>query len=261
VDASEAVYVVAGDDVIGTKAGLRTHGLDRFCASWYGKPVPGWAVFALALVRVQERRSFPRRVEPVVRREAAKAASQAKAAAKQPKAPCAKRQPGRPKGRPNHPPTPGPLTPALVRLTALLTAWLHLVATVRAVTDVVLDGHFGNPNALAMARQCGWHLSAKLRGDAALSFPSVGPDAGRGPRRQYGAKVADDHLPEPDSAETTLAGHLQTRWSQMPLLHKECAQPLHVVSIVQTNRRTQARAQVLLFSSDLTLAAALLVDD
>src|SRR6266581_3951932 len=36
-----AVYLVAGADVIVTTAGKGTHGLDRFWASWYGKPVPG----------------------------------------------------------------------------------------------------------------------------------------------------------------------------------------------------------------------------
>jgi len=47
---------------------------------------------------------------------------------------------------------------------------------------------------------------------------------------------------------------------QAPLLHKEFAQPLNVVIIVKTNLRTQAQAHVLLFSSDLTLAYASLVD-
>jgi putative transposase len=46
----------------------------------------------------------------------------------------------------------------------------------------------------------------------------------------------------------------------MHLLHKEFAQPLHVVIIVKINLRTQARAHVVLFSSDLALAAAPLVD-
>ncbi len=56
-------------------------------------------------------------------------------------------------------------------------------------------------------------------------------------------------------------GHLQTRVDQAPLRHKACAHPLHVVLLVQTNRRTQAQAHVLLFSRDLPLAAASLVDD
>src|SRR5262247_551499 len=93
------VYLVAGDDVIVTKAGTCTHGLDRFFASLYGKPVPGLAFFTLSLVSVQARRSFPLRVEQVVRSEAEQAASKAKAAAKKPKTPCEKRRPGRPKGQ------------------------------------------------------------------------------------------------------------------------------------------------------------------
>jgi len=61
------VSLVAGDEVIVTKAGKCTHGLDRFFASLYGKPVPGLAFFTLSLVSVQARRSFPMRVEQVVR--------------------------------------------------------------------------------------------------------------------------------------------------------------------------------------------------
>src|SRR5262247_4643830 len=95
------VSVVAGDAVIVTQAGKHTHGLDRFFASLYGKPVPGLAFFTLSLVSVQARRAFPLRVEQVVRSDAEKAASKAKAAAKKSKAPCAKRQPGRPKGSKN----------------------------------------------------------------------------------------------------------------------------------------------------------------
>src|SRR4029453_18339609 len=104
-----------------------------------------------------------------------------------------------------------------------------------SVTYLGLDGHFGNHNALYRARQCGLHLIAKLRGDAALYFPSTGPYAGRGSRRKYGSKVAYDHLPLPYYKETSVEGHIETRLYQMPLLHKEFAQPLHVVIIAQTN--------------------------
>jgi putative transposase len=71
--------------------------------------------------------------------------------------------------------------------------------------------------------------------------------------------VHDDDLPVPYLQETTVAGHIQTRLSQAQLLHKECAQPLHVVSIAKTNLRTQARAHVVLFSRDRDLADAPLV--
>jgi len=222
------VYFVAGDEVIVTKAGKHTHGLDRFFSSLYGKPVPGLAFFTLSLVSVQKRRSFPMRLEQVVRSDAEKAASKAKAAAKKPKGAQATRRPGRPKGSKNTPKAAATLTPELVRITGMLTALLHLIATVLSVTYLVLDGHFGNHNALYMARQCGLHLISKLRYDAALYFPYTGPYAGRGPRRKYGHKVDYDHLPVHSLKETTVEGHIETRLYQMQVLHKEFAQPLNV---------------------------------
>jgi putative transposase len=254
------VYFVAGDEVIVTKAGKHTHGLDRFFASLYGKPVPGLAFFTLSLVSVQKRRSFPIRIEQVVRSDAEKAARKAKAAAKKQKLSAAKRRPGRPKGSKNTYKAAATLTPELVRITAMLTALLQLIATVLSVTYLVLDGHFGNHNALQMARQCGLHLISKLRCDAALYFPYTGPYAGRGPRRKYGPKVAYDHLPVQYLKETSVEGHIATRLYQMQLRHKEFTQPLNVVIIAKTNLRTQARAHVVLFSSDLALAYEPLVN-
>ena len=79
---SDEVSLLVGDEVVATKAGKHTHGLDRFFASLYGKPVPGLAFFTFSLVSTQQRRSFPLRVEQVVRSDAEQAASKAKAAAK-----------------------------------------------------------------------------------------------------------------------------------------------------------------------------------
>lgn len=257
----DEVYLLAGDEVVVTKAGKHTYGLDRFFSSLYGKPIPGLAFFAFSLVSVQARRAFPVRIEQVVRSEAEKAASKAKAAAKRRKPSIPPRRPGRPKGSRNKPNADVPLTPELSRITAMLDALLKLVAGVIPLTYLVLDGHFGHHNALHMARQNHLHLISKLRCDAALYFPYVGPYAGRGPRRKYGSKVDYDDLPVQYLKETTLEGHIQTRLYQAQLLHKEFAQPLNVVIITKLNLCTCARAHVLLFSSDLTLAYAPLVDD
>jgi putative transposase len=256
----DEVYLVAGDEVVVTKAGKHTHGLDRFFASLYGKPVPGLAFFTLSLVSVQQRRAFPLRVDQVVRSDAEKAASKAKAAAKQTKASGAKRRPGRPKGSKNTPRADVTFTPELVRITSWLDALLHLIAGVVSVTYLVLDGHFGNHNALQMARQCGLHLLSKLRCDAALYLPDTGPYAGRGPHRKYGPKIDYAHLPAQYLKVRTVEGHMQTCVYQAPLLHKEFPHPLNVVILAKTNLRTQAHAQVVLFSSDLELAHTTLVD-
>ena len=108
------VYLVAGADGIVTTAGTGTPGLDRFLASLDGQPVPGVAVFTLALVRGPARRALPLRVEQVVRRDAEQAASKATAAAKQPKAPWPKRWPGRPKGSKHKPKAARTLTPEIM---------------------------------------------------------------------------------------------------------------------------------------------------
>ena len=100
---ADDLYLLAGDEVVVTKAGKHTYGLDRFYSSIYQHPVPGLAFFSLALVSTTERRAFPIRVEQVVRTEAEKAASKAKAAANKPKASAPKRKPGRPKGSTNTP--------------------------------------------------------------------------------------------------------------------------------------------------------------
>ena len=254
------VYLLAGDEVVVTKAGKHTHGLERFFSSLYGKPVPGLAFFTLSLVSTQARRAFPIRVEQVVRSAAEKAASKAKAEAKKQAHSTAKRRPGRPKGSKNTTKAEASLTPELGRISAMLDALLQLIAGCVPLTYLVLDGHFGNHNALHMARQSHLHLIAKLRCDAALYLPYAGPYAGRGPHRKYGSKLDYGTMPEKYLKETTVEGHIQTRMYQAQLLHKEFAQPLNVVIIAKTNLHTQARAHVLLFSSDLELAYTHLVD-
>ena len=98
-------------------------------------------------------------------------ASQAKAQAKQQQPSTAKRRPGRPKGSQNTPTADVTLTPELGRIAGTLDALLTLVAGYSPLTSLVLDGHFGNHNALQMARQGTLHLISKLRCDAALYFP------------------------------------------------------------------------------------------
>ena len=43
-----AEYLLVGDESVVTKAGQKTHGLDRFFSSIFGRPVAGLAFFALS---------------------------------------------------------------------------------------------------------------------------------------------------------------------------------------------------------------------
>jgi len=76
------VYLLAGDEVVVTKAGKKTFGLDRFFSGIYQKVVPSVAFFSLALISTKTRRAVPLRLEQIVRTETEKAASKAKAAKK-----------------------------------------------------------------------------------------------------------------------------------------------------------------------------------
>lgn len=256
----EDVYILAGDETVVSKAGHQTHGLDRFYAGVYGRVIPGLAFFSLALISTQQRRSFPVRVEQVVRSEEEKLASRAKTAAKKAPKPAEGRKRGRPKGSKNKTAADVSLSPELLRIQTMLKAQLKLMDGLISLAYLVLDGHFGNHPACAMVRQCGLHLISKLRCDAALYLPYDGPYQGHGPRRKYGDKLDYNQLPATYLMETNTADQIETRIYQMQCLHKEFSQPLNVVIIVKVNLQTNARAHVILFSSDLELAYDKLID-
>ena len=112
-----------------------------------------------------------------------------------------------------------PLTPELLRLTGMLGALWQVIAGVISLTYLVLDGHFGNHHALQMALQRNLHLISKLRCDAALYFPYVGPYAGRGPHGSAARWITTTYQGN-TSKGTTVEGHIQTRLYQAQLLHK-----------------------------------------
>ncbi len=118
------------------------------------------------------------------------------------------------------------------------------------------DGHFGNHNAVLMARRLGVHLI-----DSALYYPYDGPYAGRGPRRIYGERIDPTAIPERFLKQTTVDNHVETRIYQVEARHETFEQPLNVVVIVKRHQLTGKQAHVYLFSSDRTLAWDVLRDD
>jgi putative transposase len=249
------VYLLAGDETVVTKSGKHTPGLDRFFASLAGKPVPGLAFFALSLISTTQRRSFPIAVEQVVRSPEEKAAAKAKAAK-----PTANRTPGRPKGSTAKARTTPERSPELMRIQTQIAALLARIGGRLPLTYLLLDGHFGNAAALQMALDCRLQLISKLRADSALYLPYDGPYAGRGPHRIYGDKLNPRAIPERYLCQTTIEKGIESRIYQVKARHKTCTQLLNVVCIVKTNLKTQAQAHVLVFSSDLALAADKLID-
>ena len=247
----KGTILIAGDETVVTKAGQKTYGLDRFFSSLYSKPVPGLSFFSLSLISVEERSSYPAMMEQVVKDVQEKPNKKVKKKA-------GKR--GRPKGSKNKNRRDVELKPYLINIQTMLKKLLSLIGADLKLIYCVMDGAFGNNNALQMVQQCSLHLISKLRYDAALYFPYQGEQKKCGTRRKYGAKLNYTNIPDKYLKETTIAKGIQTNIYQMTMWHKLFPDQLNVVIIVKINLTTQARAHVVLFSSDLTLAYDKLID-
>ena len=94
----EDEYIAAGDEVVVSKAGKETYGLDRFFSGIQQRVIPSLSFFAFSLVNVREERSYPMQIVQVVKSPEEKAASKAKAEARKT---AEKRKRGRPKGSKN----------------------------------------------------------------------------------------------------------------------------------------------------------------
>ena len=251
-----ATYILAGDESVVTKAGHKTHGLDRFYAGLFNKPVKSIAIFALSLIDVTTRQSHPVQVEQVVRTEAEKAAAKERSNTRAAKKKKGTGKRGRPKGSRNKIRTDVTLTPELKRIQAMLKKQMTRFKGKLTVVYVALDGHFGNNNALQMVRQCNLHLISKLRYDAVLYLPYLGESK----RKKYGERLDYQALPDKFLKADTVENNIRTRIYRMTALHKLFAQALNVVIITKMNLETGASARVILFSSDLTLSYEKLID-
>jgi putative transposase len=210
--------LLVGDECVVTKAGKETYGVDRFFSSIFGKPVPGVSLFALALVSRTERQAFPVQVEQVRREPAGSPPATL---------PVAKRKPGRPKGSSTQAKADAPLNAEHTRISAMIQGLLTRIGASLTLTYLVLDGHFGNHNAVLMARRLGLQLISKLRSDSALYYPYDGPYAGRGPHRIYGERIDPTAIPERFLKQTTVEDDLETRIYQLEARHETFDQPLH----------------------------------
>ena len=247
-------YILAGDEVVVSKAGKETYGLDRFFSGLQQQVIPGLAFFTFSLVNVREAQSYPLQATQVVKSAAEKAASQARSAAKKSPPPTEKKKPGRPKGSKNRNKPAVVLNPELLRIQKALLSLLELIGGTLSLKYVVLDGHFGNYPSAFMVRQAQLHLISKLRTDAALYLAFVGEHPGPGAKPKYGAKINVQQMEAHYLKATSTVDQLRTDVYQGQFYNKECAFALNVVIIVKTNLKPHAQAHVILFSTDLDLA-------
>ena len=252
----ESAYILAGDETVVSKTGTSTYGLSRFFSSLSGKSVPGLAFFAVSLVSVKQRRSYPMLMEQIVKSTPSEAGSEVS----EPQKLRVKRSRGRPKGSRNRNKTDVVLSETLKHLRSMLKTVLAKVGGLIPLEYFVLDGYFGHNNALQMTQHCQLHLISKLRRDAALYFPPSTPSAGPGRPRIYGKRLNPQEIDNTYRISTETLGNRKIEVYQMQLRHKHFADPLNVVCIRKTHATTQHKAHVLLFSSDLVLDAESIID-
>ena len=250
---TQETYAIAGDEVVTTKSGQKTYGVDWFFSSLANRPVKGLAFFALSLVGLDQRQSYPLRIEQVLRAKSETQLTTTKSKGKKTKA---KGKPGRPKGSKNKDKTQIQLSDELFRIKGMLAALLTTIAGKIPLTYLLLDGKFGHNNAAQMSLSLGLHLVSKLRYDSALYLPYQGSNS----RRKYGQKLNPRNLPQQFLCHSSTEDDWRLEHYQVQVIHKEFAQPLNVVIILKTNLKTLEQGHIILFSTDLKLIATKLIE-
>ena len=214
--------------------------------------MPGLCFLSLSLLSVKRRASYPVLIEQV----------------EKPCAPAMQDQPqqksggqrGRPKGSKNRNRREVELSPSLCFIQKHIKRLLKQMGDAFKVVYFIFDGELGHHDAMQMVSQVGLQLISKLRYNAALYFPYDGPYCGRGPRRKYGQKLDYRNIASEYLKATCIDEDIETSIYQMSLWHKKFSDMLNIVVIVKTNLKTSKTAHVVLFSSDLTLGYAQLID-
>ena len=246
---ADGIYLLAGDDVVVSKAGKETHGVGRFYSGLAQRVIPSVSFLALTLIDVKERRSYPLQIEQHLPK------------APEPQVPADKptRKRGRPKGRKNHVKAAPKLSPELNLLARMLSETLSRLGLLH-LKHIVLDGQFGNYPATWTVRQSGLHIISKMRHDAALYLPYTGTKPARGPTPRYGEKLNYRNLPIQALVDSQIEGDYRIDTYQVQVYHKDYSDLLNVVVLVKTHLQTAKHSHIVLFRTDLDLSAEQIVD-
>jgi len=145
--APDDVILMGGDEVMGTKSGKQTHGLDRFFSSLYGTTVPGRGLLTLSLMSVKRRTSYPVLTEHIdtPHSDTPQEVSKKKSHGKR----------GRPLGSTHQPRRDVVLRHSLRFVQETIKRFLQLIGDHVKGMSCVFDGAFGHNDALHMVRQLG----------------------------------------------------------------------------------------------------------
>lgn len=248
---------LAGDHTVVTKAGKETHGLDYFFSSMRGRAVKGLEFLSLSLINISRRDSSPLSLEQTLRtKETQKVKPKNKVKPDKDK----QKKQGRPKGSKNKNRRDIELPPHLQLIQSHIQSVLVVIGQWVKIKYLLLDGAFGNNNALQMSLRCGLHLISKLRHDAGLYLPYDGPRNQSKKQKKYGEKIDFAQLKECHLVQIMIENQIETRIYGFQAWSKKFPDLLNIAVIIRIDHKRNKVGHVVLFSSDLALETERLID-
>lgn len=251
------VYLLGGDEVIVSKSGKDSYGVDRFYSSIQNQVIRSLAFLNISLIDVEERKAYPLSMQQIVK-ESKDGCVKDKTIKKKEK----KRGVGRPKGSRNKNKKDVELTPYLKFVKKSIDGALKQIDKELDIAYFVFDGAFGNNKATQMIRQCDLNIISKLQRNSALYFPYKGEQKKRGAKKKYGEKIDYNNIPKEYivSTDTETDENIETTIFKIPMIHKRFADKLIVVIIQKRNIKTQKVSNVNLFTTDFNLSYEKIID-
>lgn len=249
-------YILAGDATTITKSGKNTFGINRFFSGVLGIVVKGIEFFAISLIDVTARKSYPLGVKQTVRDKEETPKPKKKPLKKKKRN--AKKKPsnlkGRPKGVLNKDKMKLELSSELLRVNELLQSVLKLLRVFVSVKYLAMDGHYGHNQAVLMARENCLELISKLRKDTVLFEKYEGEQKTRGPRRKNGERLKLDEIPRKYWQKEERDKETVTTYYAGVFRHPSFGMELKVVIIEKKNEKKKKVGHAILFSSDVNLS-------
>jgi len=256
----KSVYLLGGDEVVISKDGKHSYGLDLFYSSLENRVRKSLAFLNLSLISVEDRNAYPLINKQIIRENkegCIKDKSRKKGKDKK-----SKSKRGRPKGSGNKDKKNIKLPTYLEFVQKHIKEALERINKEISIVYFVYDGAFGNNNAVQMVKQCGLDIISKLQKNSALVFPNEELYSGKGAPKKYGDNIDYENLPEKylKSDVTDKDKQIQTKIYQMEMLHRKFADSLNIVIIQKINLVTGKIGHMILFTTDLLLDYDKIID-
>jgi hypothetical protein len=249
----KSVYILAGDEVVVSKSGKKTYGIDRFYSSIQNQVIKSIAFLQLVLIDTNTRKAYPLYTKQIVREN--------KTGCKKVRSKTSnKGKVGRPQGSGNKDKRAVELSKYLIFIQDAIKLVLGIIKAHVSVAYFVFDGEFGYNGALQMVKQTGLQLISKLQKNSALYYTYEGEQKTKGAKRKYGDKIDYQIIDDRYLKETNKDKDIVTKIYQMEMLHKKFADKLNIVIVQKTNTKTNKIAHAVLFSSDLNLEYTKIID-